>query len=290
MNVLFEGTCVAAGAGATMAPLLVQRLWRVRATLRPDGAKLPWPCSVACRAGANLAPHARRFVPAPLRAVLQTQLARAGLLAEIDAARWCAALLVLGVVGAGLGLASACAGWVPLWLCLPAAAAPGVVADSWLRGRARHLVARLLKELPSAIDVLVLCLESGAAVTTALRVTCEKSAEGPIRDQFAAILQQVRAGRPRIEAVRSVLAPLQLEAMTALMTALIQAETTGMSLGPVLRAQAAQSVADRFVRAERAAMQAPVRLLVPLLFCIFPCTFIIIAVPIAARLIGASSP
>jgi tight adherence protein C len=229
-------------------------------------------------------------VPAPLRAVLQTQLARAGLLAEIDAARWCAALLVLGVVGAGLGLASACAGWVPLWLCLPAAAAPGVVADSWLRGRARHLVARLLKELPSALDVLVLCLESGAAVTTALRVTCEKSAEGPIRDQFAAILQQVRAGRPRIEAVRSVLAPLQLEATTALMTALIQAETTGMSLGPALRAQAAQSVADRFVRAERAAMQAPVRLLVPLLFCIFPCTFIIIAVPIAARLIGASSP
>lgn len=290
MNVLLEGTCAAAGAGATMAPLLVHRLWLARATLRPDGAKLPWLCGVACRAGAKLAPHAQRFVPAPLRTVLQTQLARAGLLAEIDAARWCAALFVLGMVGAGLGLASACAGWGPPWLCLPAAVVPCVVAGSWLRGRARQLVARLLKELPSAIDVLVLCLESGAAVTTALRVTCEKSAEGPIRDQFAAILQQVRAGRPRIEAVRSVLAPLQLEATTALMTALIQAETTGMSLGPVLRAQAAQSVADRFVRAERAAMQAPVRLLVPLLFCIFPCTFIIIAVPIAARLTGVSSP
>jgi tight adherence protein C len=83
---------------------------------------------------------------------------------------------------------------------------------------------------------------------------------------------------------------LDLPAVTALLTALIQADLRGMSLGAALRAQSAQCLADRFVRAERAALQAPVKLLLPLLTCIFPCTFIVIAIPIAARFVGVGAP
>jgi tight adherence protein C len=79
---------------------------------------------------------------------------------------------------------------------------------------------------------------------------------------------------------------LDLPPLTGVLTSLIQADLRGMPLGPTLRAQSGQCISERFVRAERAAMQAPVKLLVPLLLCIFPCTFIVIAVPIAARLMG----
>ena len=75
-----------------------------------------------------------------------------------------------------------------------------------------------------------------------------------------------------------------MPAITSLVSALVSAEQTGASVGQVLRAQAEQRGAERFARAEKLAMEAPVKMLGPLVLCIFPCTFIVLGFPIATQL------
>ena len=91
----------------------------------------------------------------------------------------------------------------------------------------------------------------------------------------------------RSEALRDMAARLDMAPVTNFVSTLIQAEATGMSLGPILRAQAEQRRTERFARAEKLAMQAPVKLLFPLLFFIFPCVFAILMFPIVMKFMGA---
>lgn len=217
-------------------------------------------------------------------------LARAGLREDCDAQTWLALLLLISLLAmllAALPLSWAQAPAVLVPLC--GAGLPWL-AHSLLLGRSQRRSSLLTRELPAGIDVLVLCLEAGASLGAALKIASERGGAGPVQDLFAEVLAQVRAGKPRAVALRAVMERWDVAAITALFTALIQADTRGMSLGVALRAQSAQCVSDRFVRAERAALQAPVKLLLPLLTCIFPCTFIVIAVPIAARFMEVNSP
>ena len=73
--------------------------------------------------------------------------------------------------------------------------------------------------------------------------------------------------------------------VTSLVAALVQAETSGGSLSGVLRAQSEQRLNERFARAEKLALEAPVKLLAPLILCIFPCTFLVLAFPVVIRLL-----
>jgi tight adherence protein C len=80
---------------------------------------------------------------------------------------------------------------------------------------------------------------------------------------------------------------MDMPAVASFVATLIQAETTGMGLGPMLRAQADQRRTERFARAEKLAMEAPVKLLFPLLFFIFPCVFVILMFPIVVKFFAA---
>ncbi|MFN3751609.1 MAG: type II secretion system F family protein [Thiobacillus sp.] len=84
---------------------------------------------------------------------------------------------------------------------------------------------------------------------------------GALRDEFARLLRDVRAGKPRSDALRELAARMDMPAVSSFVATLIQAEATGMSLGPILRAQADQRRVERFARAEKLAMEAPVKLL-----------------------------
>src|SRR5690606_8913820 len=97
------------------------------------------------------------------------------------------------------------------------------------------------------------------------------------------MLADIRAGAPRKEAMSTWAERCDLPAMRHFVAAVAQADQFGMSLGPVLRAQADQRRNERFLRAEKLAQEAPVKMMFPLIFCIFPCTFLIIAFPIAAK-------
>jgi tight adherence protein C len=93
----------------------------------------------------------------------------------------------------------------------------------------------------------------------------------------------LRAGRSRAEALRALGERLDMPAINPLVAALVQADASGGSLAEVLRTQSEQRLNERFARAEKRAMEAPVRMLAPLVLCIFPCTFLILAFPIVMR-------
>jgi tight adherence protein C len=242
------------------------------------------------RVGRSLASLLPRLPPGRVRTHIERQVSRAGLRDTCTPEDWFGCLMFGAAVGGGVaGLAVAWLAWSAAIIWVAALLVPWMAHSSLLK-RAGRRTSAIAKELPAGIDLLVLCLQSGASLGAAMRIACEKQGGGPVQQLWGEVLAQIRAGSPRAAALRCVMERIDLAPVTSLFTALIQAELRGMSLGAALRAQSAQCLADRFVRAERAALQAPVKLLLPLLTCIFPCTFIVIAVPIAARFIGVGGP
>ncbi|MET0291469.1 MAG: type II secretion system F family protein, partial [Steroidobacteraceae bacterium] len=226
-SVTAAATLLAAIAGRSAAGTVNSR----------DG--LPVLLRLSGRWAGALAVHRHWSVPARADRILTRQLARAGLLDDFDSRHW-SALLVCSV------LASVVGGLVLLaWFRVPVLAVlalPLVVAwqaQAWLVARARSRTAELGRELPSGIDLLVLCLESGASLGSALRIAHEKSAEGAVRDLFASLLRQIRSGHDRASAFCRVRDQLDIPAVSGLLTSLVQADSRGMSLGPALRAQSA---------------------------------------------------
>ncbi|OZI30115.1 hypothetical protein CAL29_18790 [Bordetella genomosp. 10] len=189
------------------------------------------------------------------------------LLADLWAAPASARLLaVAGLLGAGVGA------------LLPRHA---------LRARARTRATRMEKELPFLLDMATLCVEAGLNLQGALQQAVEYGPPGPLRDELQWALGDMRTGMARLDALRGWAVRTNLYGVRVLVTALAQADSLGMSLGPILRAQAEQRRAERIQRAERLAMRAPVKMLLPLLLCIFPCTFVVLGFPIVVQLRGA---
>ncbi len=155
----------------------------------------------------------------------------------------------------------------------------------WLRDYAQRREREAVRTLPFLLDVLTLALEAGANLGGALAIAVDRLSPGALRDEMGHVLRDLRAGRPRAQAFAALADRIQLPAIASLVAALQIAERQGASLGAVLRAQAQQSRAARWLRAERQAMQAPVRMMLPLTICIFPGTFAVLLFPVAMRLL-----
>jgi tight adherence protein C len=177
-------------------------------------------------------------------------------------------------------------GWPrPAWLVL-AAATGGYLPLSWLRDRIENRTRRIAKALPFYLDVITLAMEAGANMTGALQHAADKGPQGPMSEELHRVLRDVRAGRTRADALRMLADRLAMPAISNLVAAILTAERQGSSLGPILRAQAEQRRAERFLRAEALAMKAPVKMLLPLMTCIFPCTFAIVFFPVVVRIVN----
>ncbi|WP_432382454.1 type II secretion system F family protein [Duganella sp. P38] len=174
-----------------------------------------------------------------------------------------------------------------LVLPLAGAAFGYVYLDVWMRDRVKRIELEVIKHLPNFLDMLTLAVESGCNLTVGITVAVEKTAESPLRRAFARLLREVRSGRGRVDALRMLEERMDTNAVTSLTTTLVQAEKTGASLGAVLRAQSTQRTNERFARAEKMAMEAPVKMLGPLILCIFPCTFVVLGFPIAVKMMTA---
>jgi tight adherence protein C len=153
----------------------------------------------------------------------------------------------------------------------------------WLRDLLAVRRSELLKTLPFYLDIITLCVEAGLNMQGALHQAADKGPKGVLRTAVQGVLRDVRAGKPRADAMRAMAERLNEPNVTQFVTAVIQAERMGMNLGPVLRAQADQRRSERFLRAEKLAMEAPVKMLFPLIAFIFPCTFIVLFFPIAMK-------
>ncbi|MES2259661.1 MAG: type II secretion system F family protein [Pseudomonadota bacterium] len=154
----------------------------------------------------------------------------------------------------------------------------------WLKDQMAARKSLLQKTLPFYIDLITLCVEAGLNLQGALSQAVAKGPKGALRDEIQRVLRDVRAGKARADALRNMSDRLQESSVTNFVTAMIQAERMGMNLGPMLRAQADQRRSERFLRAEKLAMEAPVKLLFPLIVFIFPCTFIVLFFPIGVQI------
>ncbi len=142
----------------------------------------------------------------------------------------------------------------------------------------RHL--QISRALPFSLDLLTLSVEAGLDFTAALAKVVEKGKNGPLRDEFQIVLKQLKMGKTREEALKSMIARVDLPSLTQFVTALVQADKMGTSLGKVLRIQSTQLRIDRTQRAEKLAGEAPVKMLFPLIACIFPTVFMVLFGPI----------
>jgi len=192
--------------------------------------------------------------------------------------------LLVGLLMFGMGL------WLDLdSIMLPifGAAFGFFYLDLWLRDRIKRIELEVLKNLPNFLDMLTLAVESGCNLTVGITIAVDKTPDNPLRRAFARLLREIRSGRTRIDALRSLEERVGMPAVQSLVSALVQAEKTGASMGTVLRAQSTQRTNERFALAEKLAMEAPVKMLGPLILCIFPCTFVVIGFPIGMKMMSA---
>ena len=156
-----------------------------------------------------------------------------------------------------------------------------------LRSKARLRKRNILKAFPFVLDMTTLCVESGMNLHGALIQTARSIPESPLRQEIHHALAEMRTGLARSEALREMGNRVGLSEVKQWVASINQTESLGMGLGPMLRAQADQRRSERFLRAERLALEAPVKMLLPLVVCIFPCTFIVLAFPIGMKLLNA---
>jgi len=159
--------------------------------------------------------------------------------------------------------------------------------ELWLKECMDKRSKDMFRSLPFYLDVITLAVEAGSNLTGGITHAVQKSADGPLRSEFNRVLRDIRAGKTRAEAMRDMAERSGSTAINNVVSSMIQAERSGSSLGPILRAQAEQLRNMRFLKAEKLAMEAPVKLLGPLVMFIFPTTFIVIGFVILSKAIQA---
>jgi tight adherence protein C len=271
--------------GLVALGLLVRAL---RSTPSLPQRDTPWPWSIRSLSGLArlLGPWVRAVVAESRLKRLRAQLEATDLYPGINAADWLALRAIHAVLAAmtASAILAAVDALSAAAVCL--CAVMGHLAGGiWLRRLIAENERRIVRELPPYLDLLTVCVEAGATLTAAARMIIEQAPPSPLRKYFERVLREVRGGRTRSQAFVSVAESYGVESLSTLASALAHAETAGMSIGSVLRSQSEQRNSERFMRAEKLAMEAPVKMLGPLIFCIFPCTFIVLAVPIAYKLV-----
>ncbi|AUL16157.1 putative membrane protein [Bordetella bronchiseptica MO149] len=285
-----------AGVAAGWACLALLRGWcgaGWAATCGPEPASGPpawrlpraWRC---CRPWLGpLLPWCDRLLSWRMRAVIERAIVRAGcdgLVRPCEVAALSLWMAWLGGVVAvtAASLADGWRAWLPL---APAACAAGAWPALWLRRCAARRRQRIARELPFILDLMTLCAEAGLGMHGALQQAASHGPPGPLRELLVQALCDMRAGVPRRQAMQALAARADSPPVRAWVGALAHADAQGMSLGPMLRGLATRYRAERHQRAERLAMEAPVKMLLPLIACIFPCTFIVLAFPIGYALL-----
>ena len=138
---------------------------------------------------------------------------------------------------------------------------------------------------PDALDLLTISVEAGLGFDAALAKVVEKMS-GPLIDEFRQALAEVRMGRTRRDALRDVATRADDQSLTNFIGAIVQAEQLGVPIAKVLQIQSQQLRIVRRQRAEEAAAKAPIKMLFPMVGCIFPTLFIVILGPAVITVMG----
>ena len=154
-----------------------------------------------------------------------------------------------------------------------------------LKQKAINRHANLQRELPDVLDLLTVSVEAGLGFDGAL-VKLSERMKGDMVDEFTRMLQEMRIGVPRRDALRALAERCNVQDVILFTGALIQADKLGVSIAQVLRIQSAEMREKRRQRAEEQAMKAPIKMLFPLVFFIFPTLFIVLLGPAMLQIIA----
>ncbi len=150
----------------------------------------------------------------------------------------------------------------------------------WLRSTLKKRHFSIMLALPFVLDLLTLSVEAGMDFMSALQRNCERRRLDPLNEELIRMTREIQMGIARRVALRNMADRVRQPDLKAVAFALIQADELGVPIGPILRIQSEQLRARRFDRAERLANEAPVKMLGPLLLCIFPAVMIVLLAPI----------
>ncbi len=153
-----------------------------------------------------------------------------------------------------------------------------LLPDSYINQAIKLRQKQIQNTLPYFLDLMVVGMEAGLGFDAAVNRVIQKSS-GPLSDEFNRALQEIRIGKHRRDAMRDIANRAGVDDLSTFLAAIIQADELGISIGNVLRVQAQQFRVKRRQRAEEAAMKLPVKMLFPLVFCIFPAIFIVLLGP-----------
>ena len=174
---------------------------------------------------------------------------------------------------------------IGMFFALVGAAVGYIAPEFWLGRKMRARAMSMVLQLPDALDLLTISVEAGLGFDAALAKVVEKM-EGPLVDEFRQALAEVRMGRQRREALRDVANRADAQPVSNFVGAIIQAEQLGVPIAKVLQIQSNQLRIERRQRAEEAAAKAPVKMLFPMVGCIFPTIFIVILGPAVVTVMG----
>lgn len=167
-----------------------------------------------------------------------------------------------------------------LMLCLGMAMLGWTYPLMWLTDQKKKRLQVILKSMPSFLDILTLCCECGLTLNSGLSNYCEKGPKGPLRSEMERALRDMKGGATRTEALTKLATRMSNPDLSMFVSIVVQCEKLGVPLGDAMRRFAEQKRTERFQRAEKLAMEAPMKMIGPLVIFIFPITFIIIAFPI----------
>jgi tight adherence protein C len=223
-----------------------------------------------------------KFVSATGVAGYQKKLLEAGQPRGIDVDGFIALKMIGGLIGlvfgilAGLVFAFPFVRMVVLVIILTAMGFYG--PDSWLSRRIEARKKEMRLSLPDILDMLTISVEAGLGFDAALSKVV-KNLHGALSQEFFRFLQETQLGRSRREAWRNLSARTNIPEVNSFVLAILQADVFGISIGNVLRVQSEEMRTKRRQRAEEIAMKSPVKVVFPLILCIFPALLVVILGP-----------
>ncbi|HEX7097871.1 MAG TPA: type II secretion system F family protein [Acidimicrobiia bacterium] len=231
----------------------------------------------------------KRFTPVGYLQKKERELMLAGYPGNMDAPAFVVVKLLTTIVGliAGFFLRGfGQDGFMQLLMFVMPIALGFFGPDAWLKRKIDERRTAMLRALPDMLDLLVISVEAGLGFDSALQRVVA-TVPGPLSEEFFRMLQETRVGVSRRDAMRHLMDRTDLEELRSFLLAMIQAEAFGVTIARVLRVQADEMRVKRRQRAQEKAFAAPVKLVFPLVFCIFPSLFVVLLGPAAIQIADA---
>jgi tight adherence protein C len=243
--------------------------------------QLPFKERVLAPMGDRLAGFTLKLHPKTTADGVSARLLAAGLGRKISPTTFLALKSAFAIGGLALGalFGGAVAGAGGVLLLAIAAAGIGFIApDFVVSSKARSRKEQIRSELPDALDLMAVSVEAGMGFDGAISKLTEHM-HGPLADEFGLTLGEIRIGESRQDALKKLADRTDTPELSSFVRSIIQADQLGISLGRILRVQAADSRLKRQAAAEEKAMKAPIKMLFPTVLFIFPAMFLVILGP-----------